>query len=185
MGDMDVDYRNLSLPTDKAPEDYSYQERRADILQNYILDKGHPDAVNWSRLSRYYSKSKSTLHNDKTTLTEWLVEELNVSRVSGVAVSLFEQGLLEIQADEDYDPFDYHSFVSRWVGTLEKLGVLDLEDDVDDLFSGGDGQPITVAISGVEADMEGANPEGLPERDRIPEDSEAAAELEAVPEVDS
>lgn len=179
MGDQSVDYRNLSLPTDKAPSEYSYQERRADILQNYILDKGHPDSVNWSELARYYDKSKSTLHNDKETLTEWIVADLDVGRVSGIASALFEQGLLEIQADDDYDAFDYHSFVSRWVGTLDKLGVLDLEDaDEEDPFStGGDGDGITVSISGVSADdVDAAD---LPEQDRPTDDEEEPEEVPA------
>lgn len=177
MGDQSVDYRNLSLPTDKAPADYSYQERRADILQNYILDKGHPDAVNWSELARYYDKSKSTLHNDKETLTEWIVDDLDVARVSGIASALFEQGLLEIQADDDYDAFDYHAFVAKWTSTLEKLGVLDLEDDDEDLFAGGssgEGDGITVSISGVSADE--VDMDDLPEQDRPDGDEEQEQE---------
>lgn len=180
MGDLDVDYRDMDLPTDKTPEEYSYQERRADILQNYILDKGHPDAVNWSKLARYYGKSKSTLHNDKETLTEWLIEELDIQRVSGIGTSLFEQGLLEIQADDDYDPFDYHSFVSRWVKTLDKLGVIDLdEDDDEDLFVTGDadGTGVTVEIAGVEADDVDLG--GMPDRD-LPDSDDDAEQEEAV-----
>ena len=179
MGDQNVDYRNLSLPTDKAPADYSYQERRADILQNFVLDKGHPDAVNWSELSRYYDKSKSTLHNDKETLTEWIVDDLDVARVSGIASALFEQGLLEIQADDDYDAFDYHAFVAKWTSTLEKLGVLDLEDDDEDLFRAGgqEGEGITVSISGVSADE--VDLDDLPEQDR-PDGDADEDEQEAV-----
>lgn len=176
MGDLDVDYRNLSIPTDKSPEDYDYRYRRADILQNYLLDKGHPDAVNWSELSRYYSKSKSTLHNDKETLTQYLVQELDVGRISEISTSLFEAGLLELQADEDMGPFDYHSFVSRWIDTLDDLGVLDLESGEDPFGSARDGEGITVSISGVSADA--MDDSELPEQDRPQEDDE---EQEAVP----
>jgi hypothetical protein len=153
MGDLDVDYRELEVPEEKDPPEYRYQERRADILQNYLLDKGHPDRVNWSELARYYDKSKSTLHNDKLTLTEWLVANLDIGRIGEIGTALFEQGLLELQADDDYDPFDLHAFVAKWTSTLDDLGIIDLDDaDEDDLFVTDDEGGVTVEIAGVAAD---------------------------------
>lgn len=171
MGDLSVDYWALEPPEDKDPPDYSYQERRADILHNYLLNHKHPEDVNWSELARYYEKSKSTIHNDKTTLLDYLIEEFDARRIKQLGLSLFEAGYREVVADEDYGPFDEINFYNRWIETLDKLGFLDLGDeDAEDLFLSEDGEGgVTVEIAGVAAsDVE----DDLPEQDRPEEEAE-------------
>lgn len=180
MGDTSVDYWEVEIPEDKDPHEYGYQARRGDILRHYLIDKKHPDEVNWSELSRYYEKSKSTIHNDKETLLEFLTDEFDPSRVREVGVSLFEGAMREVIADDDYDPFDEVALYQKWIHTLDKIGFLDLDEDEDpeDMFVSEEEGGLSVEIAGVAA--EDVDLSDLPEQDRPDLDDEEAEEQEAV-----
>lgn len=178
MGDTSVNYWEVEIPEDKEPPEYGYPARRADILRHYLTDKRHPDEVNWSELSRYYDKSKSTIHNDKTTLLEYITEGFDEERIRSLGVSMFEGAIREVLTDDDYDPFDEHALYTKWIHTLDKLGLLDLDDDEDpeDMFVSDEEGGLSVEIAGVAADD--VDLTDLPEQDRpdLDEDDEADAE---------
>ena len=178
MGDTSVNYWEVEIPEDKDPSEYGYQARRADILRHYLIDKRHPDEVNWSELARYYDRGKATLHNDKQTLLEYITQEFSEERVRKLGVSMFEGAIREVLADDDYDAFDEHALYAKWISTLDKLGLLDLdEEDAEDLFLDPDEGGISVEIAGVAADD--VDLSDMPEQDR-PDDDEEEVEAEGV-----
>jgi len=178
MGDLTVDYWEVQIPDDKDPEEYNYQARRADILRHYLTDKRHPDEVNWSDLADYYDRADSTLHNDKETLLEYLTQSFDVERVRELGVSMFEGAMREVLVDDDYDAFDEHALYAKWVSTLDKLNLLDLDEDDADMFLSDDEGGVSVEIAGVAA-SEDMDMDDLPEQDR-PDEGEQEAETEAV-----
>ena len=56
-------YRDVPIPTDKNPKDYTYIQRRAEILK-LIIAAGHPDAVSQIKLTQRYKKSPSQICQD-------------------------------------------------------------------------------------------------------------------------
>jgi len=176
-----LDYREIDYPTDKPRAEWGHAARRAYILEQEIEEVGHPDLINWSRLAREFDKSKSTLHNDKEKLLEYIVDETDEARVKQIGLSIFEKGLLRISSDDDYDPFDEASFFKMWASTLDEFGLIDLDDeDEEDLFTTGDDATggVTVQIAGVSADD--VDDSELPERDRPDPDDEEGEDTEAV-----
>jgi hypothetical protein len=76
----DVDYSAIPIPEDKAPHEYTYNERRAEILR-MMEQKGHPWGFNYSQLARRYgpegdSMHHSTIQNDFEKLREWYKERV-------------------------------------------------------------------------------------------------------------
>ncbi len=64
------DYRQVSLPDDKARTEYSYVERRAAILR-LIENRGHPWGLNKSQLGREFGVSDAQIHKDLDRLKDW------------------------------------------------------------------------------------------------------------------
>lgn len=65
-----VDYSSIPIPEDKPPEEYTFNERRAEILR-MIERKGHPWGFNYSQLGRRYGVSHTTIRKDFDRLKEW------------------------------------------------------------------------------------------------------------------
>lgn len=167
----DIDYRNVSYDTSKPPEEWSYQARRAYILEQELLVRGHPDNVNWSELARKFDKSKSTIHRDKERLLDYLGEDIDEGRIRALGMSLFESGLLEITDDEDRDPFDAVSFYRTWVQTMREFGMIEQavrpEDEEEDMATlSPEGLSISIAPAPAELDLDEEELAALPERDR-------------------
>lgn len=180
MGDTSVNYWEVDIPTEKDPSEYKYQARRADILRHYLTDAKHPDEVNWSRLAEYYERSKSTIHNDKETLLEFLLGEFDPSRVREVGVTLFEGAMREVIANDDYDVFDEIALYKKWIRTLDDLGLMDLDDeDSPEGFPTEEGDGLAVEISGVAGDD--VDLSELPAQDRPGLDDSEQGEADADP----
>lgn len=183
--DPDHDYREIDYPKQDDYEpggpnegeeypsmaDWHYAQRRAYILENHLLDKGHPDMVNWSELARLFDKSKSTIHRDKERLTEYLSAGASEERMKALGMSLFESGLLEITSDDDRDAFEEVKFYKMWVTTLREFGTLPPAANRSDLDDDGElkaPDEINVSVGGVSAsdvDLDDDEAEGIPDRD--------------------
>lgn len=72
---MPTDYQNIHIPGDLNPEEYSYQQRRAE-LYGMIIEAGHPDLINQTRLAEYYGVDQSTISRDMATIRDAVEEEL-------------------------------------------------------------------------------------------------------------
>lgn len=71
-----TDYEAVNVPDGKPREDYSYVERRAEILGR-IERAGHPNALNKSELAREYGVSHTSIGRDFDALAEYVAENLN------------------------------------------------------------------------------------------------------------
>lgn len=60
---MDGEYSNVNIPDGKKPENYSYAERRAELLQ-VIIEAGHPDLVSRTKFAQRYDVDPSTITKD-------------------------------------------------------------------------------------------------------------------------
>ena len=71
----DIDYRAVDIPDDKDPEDYSYIERRAELL--IAVEKtGSPRQLNYAELGRRFGVSRQQIRRDMERLGEYVSESI-------------------------------------------------------------------------------------------------------------
>lgn len=69
------DYSEIVIPEGKDPKEYTYNERRAEILQ-LMERKGHPWGFNKSQLGRRYGVSSQQVANDFDRVKTWYRENI-------------------------------------------------------------------------------------------------------------
>jgi len=69
----EIDYRRIEIPDDAPPDEYSYAERRAALLER-IEREGQPWTLNKSALGREYGVSHTTISNDFEALADHVAE---------------------------------------------------------------------------------------------------------------
>lgn len=72
------DYASVEIPAER-PEEYSYVERRAEILQQ-VLEVGHPRALNQTELAERYGVSQQQISKDLDRLAEHVSATLGERR---------------------------------------------------------------------------------------------------------
>jgi len=74
-----IDYRSIDVPEDEDPTEYTFAERRADVLHE--LDRvGHPRLLNQSELAQRYGCTRPNIHNDLDVLAEYVDDRLGDRR---------------------------------------------------------------------------------------------------------
>lgn len=113
-----TDYEAVNIPDGNPREDYSYVERRAEILER-IERAGHPGALNKSELARQYSVSHTSIGRDFEALAEYVAAHLDrnhsfiMDRVlRGAVQNLVEEG-------EHYKAV---KAAEKWYGWLANTG---------------------------------------------------------------
>ena len=91
-----IDYRTVEIPDEKPRNDFSYTQRRAEIL-DVMREVGHPDRVRQAKLADQYGVNQSTISRDLTALAEYADDTLGDRRtfVSQLAFDRAIRGLLE------------------------------------------------------------------------------------------
>jgi DeoR/GlpR family transcriptional regulator of sugar metabolism len=120
-----TDYSQIPIPDDKPPEDYTFNERRAEILQ-LIERKGHPWGFNYSQLGRRYGVSHNTIRKDFDRLKDWYGDKIgeDAKQASDLAYRRIVQ--------EHMDNGDFEKArraLDSWNGWLEDRGFEDKEAD--------------------------------------------------------
>ena len=69
------DYATVEVPTTKPPEEFTYQERRADLLRQ-IRDLGHPSMINQCEAADRYGVSQGQISKDLDRLAESVREHI-------------------------------------------------------------------------------------------------------------
>lgn len=72
------DYDALDIPT-KNPDEYTYAERRAELLQT-IREFGHPSLINQTQEAERYGVSQQQISSDLDRLAEYAEENLGSRR---------------------------------------------------------------------------------------------------------
>lgn len=70
-----TDYATVEIPTTKPPEEFTYQERRADLLQQ-IRDLGHPSMIHQGEAADRYGVSQAQISKDLDRLAESVREHI-------------------------------------------------------------------------------------------------------------
>lgn len=69
------DYTAVEIPTTKPPDEFTYQERRADLLRQ-IRDLGHPSMINQVEAADRYGVSQAQISKDLGRLAESVREHV-------------------------------------------------------------------------------------------------------------
>ncbi|AAM88768.1 hypothetical protein PhiCh1p96 [Natrialba phage PhiCh1] len=67
----DIEYGAIDIPEEKHPTEYSYVERRAEIL-SLIERAGHPRAITQTELAKRYDTSQSNISKDFDRLRDYV-----------------------------------------------------------------------------------------------------------------
>jgi len=95
-----IDYRSIDVPEDKPPEEYSYAERRAEILRR-IEDVGHPGLVNGAELGRRYDVARQSIYNDFDVLGEYVADTVG-ERVDLKINAVFNKAIRGLLQQKEY-----------------------------------------------------------------------------------
>lgn len=96
------DYATVEVPTTKPPEEFTYQERRADLLRQ-IRDLGHPSMINQTEAAERYDVSQSQISKDLDRLAESVREHVVDRNHRAFAVdSVVRRAIQGLLAEEEY-----------------------------------------------------------------------------------
>lgn len=101
------DYTTLKPPEDISPEDYSYHERRAEILQA-LIEGGSPSAIKQVDLAERYDVHESTISRDMDALRESIREHVTDDSLS--TTWLLREHIVADLLDED----DWRARKAAW-----------------------------------------------------------------------
>lgn len=122
-GDTSVDYAKIEPAPGKDPENYKYQERRAEIL-GLIFEAGGPSRINKRELARYYDVHHETIYKDIDTLADYTEER------TGTDVIMRTQAIFEKVVSGLLDDGKYRQAwitVKEWNQWLYERGMVDKE----------------------------------------------------------
>ena len=122
----DIDYRAIEVPTDKPPQEYTYAERRAEILQ-LIEEAGHPRAINQSRLGERYGCAQSNISNDVSVLREYITSNIDETTVDTITETVYQKSIRELVDNGEYK--DAVKAVESWNDWLMDRGKVEKEPD--------------------------------------------------------
>jgi len=120
------DYRATNVPEDKAPKDYSYVERRAEILK-LIEEAGHPRAISQTRLADRYGVSQGQLSQDVDRLRTYINENIDETTVDSITETVYQKSIRELVDNGDYK--DAVKAVESWNNWLMDRGKVEKEPD--------------------------------------------------------
>lgn len=138
----DIDYRAINIPDDKLPPEYTYAERRAEILQ--LIEKaGHPRAINQSELADRYGCVQSNISNDVDVLREYIVSNIDEDTVDSITETVYQTSIRELMSNGEYK--DAVNALESWNNWLMDRGKVEKEPDKHE-HSGSGGGPLEVAV---------------------------------------
>lgn len=112
------DYYHVDVPSSKAPEDYEWWERRAEIL-DLILERGTPHGVHQQRLADRYGVSKSQISQDMDRLREHVDKTLGRS-AKMTTRALYQKAIQELRDDGEYR--EAFEVAMEWNEWLQDIG---------------------------------------------------------------
>lgn len=116
-----TNYDAVNVPDEKPRVDYTYVERRAEILE-LVERAGHPDALNKSQLAREYSVSHTTIGRDFDRLAEYVDE--NLARDHSFIMDRVLRGAV-LNLVEDGEHYKAVKAAEKWYDWLADSGAVD------------------------------------------------------------
>lgn len=96
----EIDYESVEIPDEKAPSEYSYAERRAEILER-IKEAGHPRLVNQAEIADEFGCTRQNIHKDMNALAEFVDETLG-DRRELTTQAVLERSITGLLADKEW-----------------------------------------------------------------------------------
>ena len=122
----DIDYRAANVPEGKAPDEYTYVERRAEELQ-LIEEAGHPRAISQTRLADRYGVSQGQISQDIDRLRDYIVENIDSNTVDSITETVFQKAISELVEKGEY--MDAVRATEKWNDWLMDRGKVEKEPD--------------------------------------------------------
>jgi hypothetical protein len=118
-----TNYRGVTIPEDTPPSEYSYVERRAEIL-SLIEEAGHPGALNQTQLAGRYDTSQSNISKDFDRLREYIRDTLGHQR-HAISAALYRKAIKQYTDNGEYDKAI--EALESWNEWLREEGARDTE----------------------------------------------------------
>lgn len=119
MGKNDPDYYQVDVPQQKDPTDYSYIERRSEIL-GLILERGSPHGVKQARLAERYDVSESQISQDMDRLRTHVENHLGRS-AKMTTRALYQKTIQNLQDEGEYrEAFEVAMEWNKWLQDIGK-----------------------------------------------------------------
>lgn len=120
-----TNYRAARVPEAKSPEEYTYVERRAEILE-LIDEAGHPENLVQRRLATRYDVSGAQISKDFDRIREFIRDTLGARR-HAISETVFRKAIREKVEAGDMD--GAVDAVQAWNEYLREEGVRDVEPE--------------------------------------------------------
>lgn len=125
-----IDYAAASAPPEKDPMEYSYVERRAEILEA-ILQRGYPGDFNHSKMGRRYDVSPNQISEDFDRLAEYYEDNIGENREL-VSEAVYRKAIKGLLDEGEYRKAA--QTVTDWNDWIDqRTEVAELDDRIDDL----------------------------------------------------
>jgi protein involved in polysaccharide export with SLBB domain len=119
----DTNYRAVTVPEDVPPAEYSYVQRRAEILQ-LIEEAGHPDALTQRRLADRYDVSPAQICKDFKRLRSFLADSIGQRRRT-ISETVYRKAIREYTDRGEYS--EAIDALESWNEWLREEGVRDVQ----------------------------------------------------------
>jgi hypothetical protein len=122
----DIDYEAVNIPEQKPPNEYTYAERRAEILK-LIQEAGHPKNVSRTRLGERYGVTHGQISQDIDRLQTFIQENIDEKRVDSITETVYQKAVSELMENGEYK--DAVKAVESWNEWLMDRGKVEKEPD--------------------------------------------------------
>jgi hypothetical protein len=141
----DIDYGTIDPPPQKSPSEYSYAERRAEILQ-LIEEQGHPYGFNKSELGRRYGVSHEQIRKDFERVRKYYRGRIGSDAKSDSELA-YRKIIREHLSNGDYEKA--RRALDSWNGWLFDIGAQEKEPEKSEVEHSGeiDGFNFTIDAS--------------------------------------
>jgi len=95
------DYEAIKIPEGKAPSEYNYNERRAELLK-IIREKGDPDAIDHQGLANRYDVTPPTISKDKKRITAYIAHNLDPQKARAFSDSAYRKCIRELMDQGEF-----------------------------------------------------------------------------------
>ncbi|AGC34597.1 hypothetical protein HSTV1_53 [Haloarcula sinaiiensis tailed virus 1] len=137
-----TDYSQIPIPEQTPPEEYTYNERRAEILQ-LIERKGHPWGFNYTQLGERYGVTRQQIAKDFDRLKEWYGDRIGEDALT--ASDMAYRRIVKEHMDNG-DLEKARRALDSWNGWLQETGKQATEPDQLEMMGEGGG-PLDVTIN--------------------------------------
>jgi hypothetical protein len=137
-----TDYSQIPIPDQKPPAEYTYNERRAEILK-MIERKGHPWGFNYTQLGERYGVTRQQIAKDFDRLKDWYQGKIGEDATTASDLA-YRRIVQEHMDNGDFEKA--RRALDSWNGWLEDRGYEEKEPDAVEV-SGEGGGALSVAIN--------------------------------------